>query len=131
MYIYTHRHIYIELLYTNTHTRPLSMALACSASLSLRLALEYTFCACLYISLSLSFYVCYSNPVPRRWVRPWPLQDSVLLLVVCARINCPFILPARLHCPLLQYYCTAIGQIYEPPPDPLVYAIYHTILAME
>jgi len=29
----------------------------------------------------------------------WPLQDILLLLVVCARVNRPFILPARLHCP--------------------------------
>ena len=31
---------------------------------------------------------------------------------------------------LLQYYCTSIGQYTTPHPNPLVYAIHHTILAM-
>ena len=55
----------------------------------------------------------------------WPLQDIVLLLVVCARVDRPFILPARLHCP-----CTAFGQYTTPPPTPLVYAIHHKILVI-
>jgi len=61
----------------------------------------------------------------------WPLQDRVLLLVVCARINRPFIRPARLHCP---HCCNTIARllasIRPPTRPPLVYAIHHTTLAM-
>ena len=48
----------------------------------------------------------------------WPLQDIVLLLVVCGRINRPFILPARLHCP---HCCNTIARLLgniRPPPRP-------------
>jgi len=52
-----------------------------------------------------------------------PLHDIVSLLIVCARINLPFILAARLHC--LQCCSTIarlLGNIYitpHPPPPPL------------
>jgi len=45
------------------------------------------------------------------------LQDIIVLKVVCARINRPFILPARLHCP--QCYST-IARLWgniRPPLD--------------
>ena len=48
---------------------------------------------------------------------PWPLQDIILLRVVCARINCRFILPARLHC---LHCCNTIAQLLgsiRPPLD--------------
>jgi len=38
----------------------------------------------------------------------WPLQDILLLVVVCARINHPFILPARVHCP---HCCNTIARL--------------------
>jgi len=51
----------------------------------------------------------------------WPLQDIVLLLVVCARVNHHYILPARLHCP---HCCNTIARLLgniRPPLDlPLV-----------
>jgi len=44
-----------------------------------------------------------------------------LLLVVCARVNRPFIRPARLHCP---HFCNTIARLFgniRPPLDlPLV-----------
>jgi len=65
----------------------------------------------------------------------WPLQDIVLLLYVCARINRPFFLPARLHCPycfntIARLLLHVYWAIYNPPPEPLVYAIHHTTLAI-
>jgi len=51
----------------------------------------------------------------------WPLQNIVLLLVACARVNRPVILPARLHCP---HWCNTIarlsGNIRPPLGLPLV-----------
>jgi len=47
----------------------------------------------------------------------WPLQDILLLRVVCARINRPIIPPAHLHCP---HCCNAIAQLLgniRPPLD--------------
>jgi len=46
---------------------------------------------------------------PGRRRRPglWFLQDTGLLLYVCARINRPFFLPARLHCP---HCCNTIAR---------------------
>jgi len=64
-------------------------------------------------------------------VPDWPLQDIILRLVVCARINRSFIIPARLHCPhCFKYYCTTIGQHTTPPPTLLVYDMHHTILVI-
>ena len=61
----------------------------------------------------------------------WPLQDILVLRVVCARINCPFILPARLHCP---HCCNTIarllGNIRPPPSNSFLYATHHTILVI-
>jgi len=51
-------------------------------------------------------------------VNAWPSEDIVLLLVVCARINRPFILPARLHCPHVAIPLHGYWAIYDPPPDP-------------
>jgi len=54
----------------------------------------------------------------------WPLQDNLLLLVVCARINRPFLLPARLHCP---HCCNTIARLLgniRPPTRPL--CVFHT-----
>jgi len=51
----------------------------------------------------------------------WRLHDILLLLVVCARINRPFILPARLHCP---HGCNTIARLWgniRPPHRPLFY----------
>ena len=51
----------------------------------------------------------------------WPLQDSLLLLVVCARINRPFILPARLHCPhCFNTIARLLGNIRLPLDLPFV-----------
>jgi len=38
----------------------------------------------------------------------WPLQDFVLLLVMCSRINHPCIAPSHLHCP---HYCNTITRL--------------------
>ena len=60
---------------------------------------------------------------------PWPLQDIISRLVVCARINRPFILPARLHCTvaiLLHDYWA----IYDSPSTSLVHAIHFTRLVI-
>jgi len=46
----------------------------------------------------------------------WSLQDILLLLVVCARINRPFILPARLHCRTVSTLLHDYWAIYYPPP---------------
>ena len=53
----------------------------------------------------------------------WPLQDIVLLLVVCARVNHHYILPARLHC---SHFCNT----NDSPSTSLWYAIHHTILVI-
>jgi len=53
-----------------------------------------------------------------RGARLWPLHDIVLLLVVCARVNRLFILPARLHRP---HCCNTIARLLghiRPPLDP-------------
>jgi len=66
----------------------------------------------------------------RRRAPNWPLQDIVLLRGFCARINHPFIATFHLHCP---HYCNTIAPLLRNirrPPDPLVYAIHHTILVM-
>jgi len=50
--------------------------------------------------------------------KDWLLQEIVLLLVVCARINRPFLFSARLHCP---HFCNAIARLLgniRPPPTP-------------
>ena len=38
----------------------------------------------------------------------WPIQDTLLLLFVCARVNHPFITPACLHYP---HYCNTIARL--------------------
>jgi len=49
-----------------------------------------------------------------------PLQDILLLRVVCARINRPFIPRAHLYCPqCCQYCCTTIGRYKTPLRSPL------------
>ena len=71
-------------------------------------------------------------PPPFRFVITgtcWPSQDIGSPLVVCARVNRPFILPARLHCP---QRCNAIARLLgkiRPPPNPLfvVYTPYTII----
>ena len=60
----------------------------------------------------------------------WPLQDIVLLLIVCARVSSFHSSSAPASPTLLQYYCTAIGQNTTPPSTSLWYAIHHTILAI-
>jgi len=60
----------------------------------------------------------------------WHLQDIILLLVVCTRINRPCILAARLHC---LHCCNTIARlwaIYDRPLNVLLYAIHHTILVI-
>jgi len=62
----------------------------------------------------------------------WPLQDIVVFLVVCTRINRPFVLPARLHCP---HCCNTIARLLghirpSPPSTSLLYGIHHTILVI-
>jgi len=53
----------------------------------------------------------------RRWALPWPLQDNLSLLVVCARINHPLILPARLYCPhCCNTFARLLGNM-RPSPD--------------
>jgi len=47
----------------------------------------------------------------------WPIQDILLLRGCCARINHPFIPPRPPALPLVQYYCTMIGQCATPPPN--------------
>jgi len=54
----------------------------------------------------------------------WPLQYVALLLVVCAWINRPFILPARLHCPHCFNTIARLLGIIRPPPDPSF--VWHT-----
>jgi len=58
------------------------------------------------------------------------IQDMLLLVFVCARINQPFITPPK----LLQYYCATFVRdfcaIYDLPPTLPVDAIHHTILIM-
>jgi len=44
--------------------------------------------------------------------------------------NRPFILPARLHCPHVAILLHGYWEIDDPPPDPVVYAIHHTLLVM-
>jgi len=64
-------------------------------------------------------------------VRNWPVQDIPSLQSFLALVNHPFIAPSI-------YIAHAIAAIplhdecaiCEPPPDPLVYAVHHTILAM-
>jgi len=64
-----------------------------------------------------------SGVAPLAELAAWPLQDIVLLLVIRARNNPPFILPARLrlHCPQGKFsYTVAIllhgyWAILEPP----------------
>jgi len=68
-----------------------------------------------YIYRYIYTYISYPNPS----LHPtcWPLQDIVLLLVVCARINRSFILPDRLHCP---HGCNTIARLLgniRPPLD--------------
>ena len=48
-----------------------------------------------------------------KWRQPftyWPLQDILLLLVVCARISRSYILSARLHCP---HCCNTIACLLD------------------
>jgi len=58
------------------------------------------------------------------------LYQIVLLLVVCARVNHLFILPARLHCPSWCNNLHGYWAIYDPPSTALLYAIHHTILVI-
>jgi len=53
----------------------------------------------------------------KRQVSAWPLQDVLLLLVVCARINRPFILPAHLHCPHCRNTIARLLGNIRPPLD--------------
>ena len=53
-----------------------------------------------------------------RMVAAWPIHHIVSLLVVCARINRRFVLPARLHCP---HCCNTIARLLgniRPPTRP-------------
>jgi len=55
----------------------------------------------------------------------WPLKGILLLLVVCARINRPFILSARLHCPdCCKTIARLLGSIRPPRPS---FCMPHTI----
>jgi len=59
----------------------------------------------------------------------WPLQDILLLRLVCARTNRPFIPPAHLHWP---HCCNAIARLLgntRPPLDP-PFVFHHTILVI-
>ena len=72
----------------------------------------------------------YCFPFWGRLSAVWPLQDIRLLLVVCARINRPFICSARLHCP---HCCNAIARLLDnkqPPSTSLLYATHRTILVI-
>jgi len=60
----------------------------------------------------------------------WPLQDIILLLVVCARINRPFAPPPPALPILLQCYCPIIEQYTTPPPNSRLYPIHHAILVI-
>jgi len=52
-------------------------------------------------------------------------------IVVCARIDRPFILPARLHCPrCCNTFARLLGNIRPPPPTSLMYATHLTILVI-
>jgi len=71
-----------------------------------------------------------SRPVEDELGSTWPLQDIILLLIVCARVNRPFILPARLHCP---HCCNTLARLLgniRPPSTSLWYAIHHTTLVI-
>ena len=69
-----------------------------------------------HLSIYLYLYLYIERENPRETPHPpgqrggveWPLQDIVLLLVVCARVNRPFILPARLHCP---HWCNTFARL--------------------
>jgi len=76
--------------------------------------------------------VCTVNPRSAASDKPgWPLQDIIVLLVVCARSNRPFTPPARLHCPhCFNINARLLGNIPPPPPTPVVYDIHHTILVI-
>ena len=54
----------------------------------------------------------------RTLIPSWPLQDIVLLLVVCARINRLFILTAHLHCPHYFHTIARLLRNIRRAPDP-------------
>jgi len=50
----------------------------------------------------------------------WPLQDSVILLVVFARINRPFIISAACIAHTVAILLHSYRAIYDPLPNPPV-----------
>jgi len=60
----------------------------------------------------------------------WPLQDIRSLQSFLALVNHPFIVPSICIAHTIAILVHDECAIYAPHPTPLVYAIYHTILAV-
>ena len=63
-------------------------------------------------------------PLGTVWLRHWPLQDILLVQVVRARTNCPFILPARLIAHTVAMLLHDYWAIHALPPRPPFCMLY-------
>jgi len=65
-------------------------------------------CVCVYIYMHMYIYKYMVGPLLHLRSGGWPLQDIVVLLGFCARINHPSIALSNLHSP---HYCNTIARL--------------------